>query len=167
MARSQPATSSHTLGRLLADPPPTSSTAAGWALLAVRLVSGLIFIAFGAGKFLNHASETHSFAGYGLPAPSLFTLVIGVLELVGGVMLVLGWRTRIAAVLLAADMIGAIVTSGLMHGERVSLTLAPALLVAMAVLAAYGPGRRTVKSHRSAAPENGHSADQSDGVKRG
>jgi uncharacterized membrane protein YphA (DoxX/SURF4 family) len=38
-------------------------------------------------------------------------------------------------------MIGAIVVSGVLRGEAVSLTLAPALLVAMVVLAVLGPGR--------------------------
>jgi putative oxidoreductase len=133
-----------TLSGLVADPAPPRSGVANWVLLADRLVSGLIFIVFGAGKFLNHASETRSFAGYGLPAPSVFTLAIGVLELVGGALLVAGRYTRVAALLLACNMVGAIVTSGLMHGERISLTLAPALLVAMLFLVAYGPGRRSV-----------------------
>jgi hypothetical protein len=38
-------------------------------------------------------------------------------------------------------MIGAIVVSGLARGETVSLTLAPALLVATLALALGGPGR--------------------------
>jgi uncharacterized membrane protein YphA (DoxX/SURF4 family) len=51
-----------------------------------------------------------------------------------------GLATRAVGVLLAVDMIGAIVVSGLLRGETVSLTLAPALLVAMVVLVVLGPG---------------------------
>ncbi len=67
--------------------------------------------------------------------------VIGVLELAGGLLLILGLYTRPAALLLAGDMIGAIVVSGIGHGETISITLAPALLVATATLALLGPGR--------------------------
>jgi len=71
----------------------------------------------------------------------VFTDAIGVLELAGGVLLAVGLATRAVAVLLAGDMIGAIVVSGLLRGETVSLTLAPTLLVAMVVLFVLGPGR--------------------------
>jgi putative oxidoreductase len=71
----------------------------------------------------------------------VFTDVIGVLELVGGVLLAVGLATRAVAALLAGDMVGAIVVSGLLRGETVSLTVAPALLVAMVVLVVLGPGR--------------------------
>jgi putative oxidoreductase len=100
-----------------------------------------VFLLFGAGKFVNHASEASSFRTYGLPWPNVFTDVIGVLELVGGALLAVGLATRAVAVLLAGDMIGAIVVSGLLRGETVSLTLAPALLVAMVALVVLGPGR--------------------------
>ena len=32
-----------------------------WGLLLLRLASGGVFVAFGAGKFVNHASELASF----------------------------------------------------------------------------------------------------------
>jgi putative oxidoreductase len=107
----------------------------------MRWTSGAIFVAFGVGKFLNHASEAGSFQAYGLPSPGVFTDAIGVLELVGGVLLLLGLGTRAVAAVLAGDMVGAIIVSGLLREETVSLTLAPALLVAMSVLVALGPGQ--------------------------
>jgi putative oxidoreductase len=125
----------------LCSPGPLSSRRAGWALSLARWTSGAVFLLFGAGKFVNHASEASSFRTYALPWPNVFTDAIGVLELVGGVLLALGLATRAVAVLLAGDMIGAIVVSGLLRGETVSLTLAPALLVAMVVLVMLGPGR--------------------------
>jgi putative oxidoreductase len=130
--------------RVLADacsPGALSSRRAGWALSVARWTSGAVFLVFGAGKFVNHASEASSFQAYGLPLPNAFTDAIGALELVGGVLLAVGLATRAVGVLLAGDMIGAIVVSGLLRGETVSLTLAPALLVAMVVLVVLGPGR--------------------------
>jgi putative oxidoreductase len=118
-----------------------STRRAGWALTVLRWASGAVFIVFGAGKFVDHASEASSFHTYGLPSPDLFTDAIGVLELTGGVLLVVGLTTRPAAALLAGDMVGAIIVPGLLLGETVSLTLAPAMLAAMLVLLALGPGR--------------------------
>ena len=101
---------------------------------AIRLISGVVFVVFGAGKFVNHSSELASFRGYGLPAPEVFVIGIGVIELVGGALLIANRFVTPAALVLAADMIGAIVVSGIDKGELISLTLAPALLLAMVVL---------------------------------
>jgi putative oxidoreductase len=118
-------------------------------LLGLRLVSGGVFVAFGIGKFVNHPSELASFKAYGLPAPAVFVVVVGVIELVGGLLVMTGALTRPAALVLAGDMIGAIVVSGIAKGELISLTLAPAELVAMLVLLYTGPGRLSVRpTHR-------------------
>jgi putative oxidoreductase len=102
-----------------------------------------VFVAFGAGKFVNHASELASFKTYGLPAPEVFVIVIGAIELIGGVLLIAGILTRPAALVLAGDMVGAIIVSGIAKGEVISLTLAPAELLAMLVLLRTGPGALT------------------------
>ena len=115
------------------------------ALLGLRLLSGGVFVVFGIGKFVNHASELASFKSYGLPAPDAFVIVIGVIELVGGLLLIIGVLTRPAALVLAGDMIGAIVVSGIAKGEIISLTLAPAALVAMLVLLWTGPGATSLR----------------------
>jgi putative oxidoreductase len=117
-------------------------------LLLLRLLSGDVFVVFGIGKFVNHGSELASFKTYGLPAPEAFVVVIGLIELVGGLLLMTGVLTRRAALVLAGDMIGAIVVSGLAKGEVISLTLAPAELVAMLVLVWMGPGRYVIDRGR-------------------
>ena len=118
-------------------------------LLVLRLLSGGVFVVFGIGKFVNHASELASFKTYGLPAPEAFVVMIGLIELVGGLLVMTGILTRLAALVLAADMIGAILVSGIAKGELISLTIAPAELVAMVVLLWTGPGTRSVSSSRS------------------
>ena len=69
-------------------------------LLAVRLLSGGVFVGFGIGKFVNHAAELASFKTYGLPAPEAFVIVIGLFELAGGLLLMAGVLTRLAALCL-------------------------------------------------------------------
>ena len=102
-------------------------------LLALRVISGGVFVVFGIGKFVNHTAELASFKSYGLPVPGLFVIAIGVIELVGGALLISGRLLRPTALVLACDMIGAIAVSGVSNGEIISLTLAPALLVVMIV----------------------------------
>ena len=114
-------------------------------LLVARLLSGGVFIAFGAGKFANHASELASFKSYGLPAPEPFVVAIGVIELVGGLLLIAGVLTRPTALVLAGDMVGAIVVSGIAKGEPISLTLAPAELILMLTLLWTGSGAHSLR----------------------
>jgi putative oxidoreductase len=102
--------------------------------LLVRVVSGLIFLGFGAAKFLNHGAEVDSFDTYGLPSPSAFVYAIGTIEIAGGLMLLLGRGVGLAALVLAGDMVGAIFVSGIKEGEAISLTLAPLLLIGMVYL---------------------------------
>ncbi|MGI8803548.1 MAG: DoxX family protein [Solirubrobacteraceae bacterium] len=115
--------------------------AAGIAGLLIRMVTGVIFVAFGIGKFTSHATELASFRDYGLPFPDAFVYLIGAVEVLGGLLLICGLATRPASLILAANMVGAIVVSGIGRGEMISLTLAPALLVAVLMLLRLGPGR--------------------------
>ena len=107
----------------------------GRVVLVLRVVAGLVFVVFGAGKFVNHASEAAAFGAYGLPWPDAFTDAIGVIEILGGLALLSGVALTPAALVLAGDMVGAIVISGLLRWEWISLTVAPALLAAMLVVA--------------------------------
>jgi len=118
----------------------TRTLGTGPKLLAgARWVAAIIFVSFGAAKFANHGAELASFRHYPLPAPALVISLVGVLELGGGFLLAAGLLTRLAALALAADMIGAVVVSGLARWEAVSLTLAPPLLLAtMIILIASG-----------------------------
>ena len=120
----------------------TRTLGTGPKLLAgARWVAAIIFVSFGAAKFANHGAELASFRHYPLPAPGFFVYLAGVVEVVGGLLLAAGLVTRLAALALAGDMIGAIVVSGLARWEVISLTLAPMLLVAMIILIRSGGGR--------------------------
>jgi len=114
---------------------------AAWAVAAARVAAGAIFVAFSFGKFVNHGAEAASFERYGIPAPDAATYLVGALELVGGLLLVAGLVTRLAAIALAGDMVGAIVTAGRVEGGALHLGLAPALLGVMLVLIWTGAGR--------------------------
>jgi putative oxidoreductase len=110
-----------------------------WVALA-RWAAGIIVVVFGLTKFSGHAAGLASFRHYPLPAPDAFVYLVGVIELGGGLLLLVGLITRLAAVALAAGMAGAIVVSGLARGELISLTLAPVLLAVMPGLTGLGAG---------------------------
>jgi putative oxidoreductase len=118
----------------------------GWGRIAlpIRLVAGGIFLGFSIGKFTRHGAESAALDRYGLPFPDAFTYAVGVVELLGGALLVLGLGTRIAALALACDMVGAITTAGRVEGGPVHLGLAPTLLVMMLLLLWIGPRDRSL-----------------------
>jgi uncharacterized membrane protein YphA (DoxX/SURF4 family) len=107
----------------------------------VRLGAGGVFVVFGAGKFASHASQVVSFRTYGLPSPDAFVYAIGVVEVLGGALPIVGLAARLAALVLAGEMVGAIIASGIGQGEVISLTLAPAQLAGMLFVLWTGPGR--------------------------
>jgi len=103
----------------------------------IAIVTGVIFVFAGLVKFVFHAWELHAFRAFGLPWPSELEIFAGVLEMAGGVLLALRLLVVPVAIALAATMIVAITASGIGHDDVLpSLTLAPALLVAMLFLLA-------------------------------
>lgn len=87
--------------------------------LLIRIVAGLIFILAGYGKlFASPGIDgfTGMLSGLGFPAPAFFAVVVGLIELIGGILLLLGLWTHIVATLLAVIMLVAIVTVHLSNG---------------------------------------------------
>lgn len=105
------------------------------AAARVAVTSGAIFIAAGLVKFVFHSWELHAFRAFGLPWPSGMEIIAGVIETGGGALLLARRFVLPTASLLAVTMLVAIGASGVGHGDVIpSLTLAPALLAAMAFL---------------------------------
>jgi uncharacterized membrane protein YphA (DoxX/SURF4 family) len=128
---------------------PRTHGAAAWATTAIRVITGVLFVTFSLGKFVDHAHETTDFDHYGIPAPEVATYLVGTLELVCGALLVVGLLTRPAAFLLAGNMVGAIATAGRVDGGSFNLGVAPTLLVAMLFLLWAGPGHLALDRHFS------------------
>lgn len=111
------------------------------ALLLLRVALGIIFLTHGYPKLAKPAAGMQAmFIQHGLPG--YFVYVAGVLEVFGGGLLILGLFTRAAGLLLAVEMLVAIlkVHSGggilAVHNYEFPLSLA----VAAFALAAIGPG---------------------------
>ena len=77
------------------------------ALLAARLLLAFLFLFSGLSALGDMAGATEYFSSLGLPAPSLVAWATCLFELAAGVLIVIGFQTRAAALLLAAFSIAA------------------------------------------------------------
>ena len=111
----------------------------------MRIVVGLAFIAAGLEKLTNHAQSASDFDRWGLPSPS--TCV----EIVFGVVLILGILPRFAALVLGCDMLGAILTAGRIDGGP-HLILPPLLGGLCLILLIAGGGRWALVDRLDPAP---------------
>ena len=78
--------------------------------LLLRLTIGFMFFSGAVDKLGNLGKFTAMFVGLGIPAAQVLAPATAVVELVGGAALMLGLGTRLAALVLAGDMVGALIT---------------------------------------------------------
>ena len=121
-------------------------------LTILRIVVGIVFIAHGAQKLFvfGIGGVTAGFAQMHIPLPMIAAPVVAIVEFVGGIALVVGFFTRIAAILIAIDMVGAIL---FVHGRNgfflpMGFEFAFLILGACAALAVGGPGEYSVDNRR-------------------
>lgn len=116
----------------------------GFGLLVLRLALGLVFIVHGGQKLfvIGFGGTTEMMMNMGVPAAALVGPLLAIVEPLAGVALVLGLLTRVAALAVAADMVGAILLVHRMHGFFVPMGIEfPMMLAAAgAALVALGAG---------------------------
>jgi putative oxidoreductase len=112
-----------------------------WGTLIVRLALAAVYIPTGLGKFVNHDAYVERFERWGFGAAAgEVALLVGAVEVIAGLMLLLGVAPRLAAAVLAGDMIGALATAGRIDGGQ-DIWLPIALLVLLAAVIVWGAGR--------------------------
>jgi len=134
--------------------------------VALRLCVGAVFVAHGAQKLLGMwggpglDGTSGMLVGLGLPYPYPLAVLLAIVEFGGGILLVLGWLVRWAALALAVDMAIAIwkvhypngfFLSGSGRGDGIEYTLV--LLGALLCLMLTGPGALSVELWRSQSAE--------------
>lgn len=106
-----------------------------WALLALRVVLGVILIAHGYPKLRDLRGTTGWMGSIGLRPAIVFAFSAGVLETVGGLALIVGFMTQVVALLVLLQFVFIIFkvnrTKGLKGGYELDLLIAAtALLIA-------------------------------------
>lgn len=115
-----------------------------WGPLALRVVTGLIFVLAGYAKLQGIDGFATALAGVGYPIGLTLAWLVALTELVAGAMLVLGIQTRKAAIPLKVIIVFAVITKLFLGGfggaawNNVRYDLL--LIAALSVLAGYGAG---------------------------
>ena len=122
-----------------------TKTVYNFAPLPLRIIAGIGFMMHGLPKLLDISNTQNSFTNMGLP-PEL-AIIIGLLEFIGGLAILLGVFTRIAAGLLAIDMIGAILLVKLSKGFIDGYELDLLYLAIMISLMLTGPGNLSIEKN--------------------
>jgi putative oxidoreductase len=132
-----------------------SVAAARWSPTIIRLALGIPMVISGVGKVFGVGPKPMGLSGFaglltslGVPLPSVAAWSVGLVELVGGILLLVGLAVRITSALIAIDMIVATVLYHLPNGYpatsggiELTLTLA---LIALALLVS-GPGALSIE----------------------
>jgi putative oxidoreductase len=82
------------------------------AVILIRLIVGGVFFSEGVQKFLFPGDlGVGRFIKIGIPSPEIMAPFVGMVEIVGGVLLLAGFLTRLAAIPLIINMLVAIATT--------------------------------------------------------
>ncbi|TCL96072.1 putative oxidoreductase [Rhizobium sp. PP-WC-2G-219] len=121
-------------------------------VLVGRILLSIIFIVAGFGKITNLSGTAGYFAGAGLPVPMVTAVIVSLVELVGGIFILVGFFTRPTAYVLAAFCIA---TAFIAHlnfadmNQMINFQKNFAMAGGFLVLAAFGPGALSVDARRA------------------
>ena len=126
------------------------------AMLVGRILLGLIFLVAGWRKLMAVAGTAGYFTKLGLPMPEVLAWVAIAIELGGAILLIVGWQTRWAALLLALfTLIAAFAAhrfwefDAAQQANQMNHFLKNLAIVGgMIILAATGPGALSLDARR-------------------
>ncbi len=120
-------------------------------LLLVRVYWGWQFAQTGWGKLHHLSRVSHFFSTLNIPAPGPTAFFVSALELVGGILLIIGLGTRFIGLLLAIDMFVAYLTTDLTalasiisNPDAFYNDAAYTFLIASLIALVFGAGRFSV-----------------------
>src|SRR4051794_9628269 len=88
--------------------PPTNAPG---SILIIRLMAGLVFFWEGILKFVYANQGVGRFTKLGFPMPAELAHFIAIVEIAGGLLLIVGWMTRPVAIVFIFEMLVAILAT--------------------------------------------------------
>jgi putative oxidoreductase len=128
-----------------------TATSAPTVVLAGRVLLSILFIVAGFGKLTSIAGTAAFFGKLGLPLPTVTAVIVGLVEFLGGLAILVGFKTRIAAIVLAIFTLGATAVAHLdfsQAGNALMLQKNLAITGGFLLLAVLGAGPFSVDSRR-------------------
>lgn len=116
--------------------------------LLSRVLLSILFIPAGFGKLTALEGTSQFFLSKGLPVPYITAILVGLIELFGGIAVLIGFQTRIAAVLLGVFTIGAALVAHFSPFDQTSFFKNLAIAGGFFVLALHGAGVLSVDAKR-------------------
>jgi putative oxidoreductase len=120
-------------------------------ILVGRVLLSILFIIAGFSKLTAIAGTAGFFESLGLPVPTVTAVIVGLVELLGGLAILVGFQTRIAAIVLALFTLAATVVAHLdfsQAGNAMMLQKNLAVAGGFLVLAAVGAGALSIDGRR-------------------
>jgi putative oxidoreductase len=123
-----------------------------WAVLFGRVLLAAMFVISGYGKIAGFEGTAGYIADKGLPLPQVLAAFAILIELGGGLAILLGWKTRWAALAVAVFLI---VITPIFHaywaaapaemmGQEINFMKNVSILGGVLLLLGFGPGRYSV-----------------------
>lgn len=106
-----------------AAPAASTGASAGAVLLLARLLLSILFIFAGFGKLTDISGTSAWFGSVGLPLPAVVAVLVGLLELFGGLAILVGFKARIAAIALAVFTIAASLVAHTNFADQIQLLM--------------------------------------------
>ncbi|ANG96734.1 MULTISPECIES: DoxX family protein [Brucella] len=123
----------------------------GLATLVARVFLSILFILAGFSKLTAISGTAGYFAGLGLPVPTVTAVLVGLVEFVGGLAILVGFQTRIAAAIVALFTIGATLVAHMNFAEGMNALMAQknlAIAGGLILLALQGAGSISIDAKR-------------------
>ncbi|GAA5542495.1 MULTISPECIES: DoxX family protein [Brucella/Ochrobactrum group] len=123
----------------------------GAVTLIARVFLSILFIIAGFGKLTAISGTAGYFSSIGLPLPTVTAVVVGLVEFVGGIAILVGFQTRIAAAIVGLFTIGATLVAHMDFSQGMNALMAQknlAIAGGLFLLALHGAGSLSIDAKR-------------------
>jgi putative oxidoreductase len=125
-----------------------------WMLLLGRILAGSLFLVAGIRHFMFYAGTVGYFTKLGFPAPEAMVWLSIIIHIVGGVLLIVGWKTQLTSWVLLAHRFWQV--DATQYANQLNHFLKNlAIIGGLLYMITFGPGAMSVDGRRGGAGPSG------------